>query len=46
MRQKQKALDTVELEIKVIDEQLEQINIVKDAFHGDWNYVIFSPLKK
>jgi len=31
-----------ELSIKVTDEELAQINIVKDAFHGDWNYVILS----
>ena len=29
-----------ELGIKVTDEEIEQINIVKDAFHGDWNYAI------
>jgi transposase len=29
-----------ELGIKVTDEELAQINITKDAFHGDWNYAI------
>ena len=27
--------------IKVTDEELEQVNIVKDSFHGEWNYTIF-----
>jgi len=29
-----------ELGIKVTDEELAAINIVRDNFHGDWNYVI------
>jgi len=29
-----------ELGIKVTDEELATINIVRDEFHGDWNYVI------
>jgi transposase len=29
-----------ELGIKVTDEELAAINIVRDDFHGDWNYVI------
>lgn len=27
--------------IKVTDEELEQVNIVKNSFHGEWNYTIF-----
>jgi rRNA processing protein Gar1 len=30
------------LGIKVTDKELAQINIVKDVFHGDWNYAILS----
>ena len=30
--------------IKVSDKELEKINIKKDEFHGEWNYVI-SPIK-
>lgn len=30
-----------ESEIKVTDEELEQVNIVKNNFHGEWNYTIF-----
>jgi len=26
--------------IKVSDEEMKNINLVKDAFHGEWNYVI------
>lgn len=26
--------------IKVSDEEMEQINIQKDTFHGEWNYII------
>jgi hypothetical protein len=26
--------------IKVTDEELKQINIIPDAFHGEWNYTI------
>ena len=26
--------------IKVSDQELEQINIRRDKFHGDWNYEI------
>ena len=31
--------------IKVSDEQLEQVNLKKHKFHGDWNYTIY-PSKK
>lgn len=30
--------------IKISDEELHQVNITKDNFHGEWNYII-SPLK-
>jgi len=35
-------LDTNEYEIgiKVSDEEFEKINIIKNEFHGDWNYTI------
>ena len=26
--------------IKVIDKDFKKINIVKDSFHGEWNYTI------
>ncbi len=26
--------------IKVIDKNFKKINIVKDSFHGEWNYTI------
>jgi hypothetical protein len=26
--------------IKVSDEKLRQVNIVRDKFHGEWNYAI------
>jgi hypothetical protein len=26
--------------IKVTDDELKQLNIVADAFHGEWNYTI------
>jgi hypothetical protein len=26
--------------IKVTDEELKQINIIPEAFHGEWNYTI------
>ncbi|HKQ60667.1 MAG TPA: ISAzo13 family transposase, partial [Candidatus Polarisedimenticolaceae bacterium] len=26
--------------IKISDAQLAQVNLVRDAFHGDWNYII------
>jgi hypothetical protein len=26
--------------IKVTDEEMEKINIKKDEFHGEWNYII------
>ncbi|MDR3361726.1 MAG: hypothetical protein LBO64_02630, partial [Desulfovibrio sp.] len=29
-----------ELGTKVTDEEFADINITRDAFHGDWNYVI------
>jgi hypothetical protein len=31
-----------ELGTKVIDEELTELNITGDSFHGDWNYA-FSP---
>jgi len=27
--------------IKVTDEELAQVHIQKNAFHGEWNYTIF-----
>lgn len=29
-----------ELGTKVTDEELATVNIVRDSFHGDWNYSI------
>jgi hypothetical protein len=29
-----------EKKIKITDEEFEKINVQKDNFHGDWNYVI------
>jgi hypothetical protein len=29
-----------ELGTKVTDEELAGLNITRDAFHGDWNYII------
>jgi len=29
-----------ELGIKITDEELAALNITRDAFHGDWNYVV------
>jgi hypothetical protein len=26
--------------IKVTDEELEKLNIVAEAFHGEWNYTV------
>jgi len=26
--------------VKVTDEEMEKINIVRNDFHGDWNYII------
>ena len=26
--------------IKVSDEEMESINIIRNSFHGDWNYCI------
>ncbi len=26
--------------LKVTDDELEQINISRDDFHGEWNYII------
>ena len=31
--------------VKVTDEEMEKLNILRDAFHGDWNYTI-RPQKK
>ena len=33
---------TYELGTKVTDEEIAAINIVRDGFHGDWNYKILS----
>jgi transposase len=33
---------TYELGTKVTDEEIAEINIVRDSFHGDWNYKILS----
>ena len=32
--------------IKISDEQMAQINLHKDAFHGEWNYMIASEGQK
>jgi hypothetical protein len=32
--------DKYELGTKVTDEELATINITRDIFHGDWNYLI------
>jgi hypothetical protein len=29
-----------ELGIKASDKELAELNITRDAFHGDWNYII------
>jgi hypothetical protein len=29
-----------ELGTKVTDEELAELSITRDAFHGDWNYII------
>ncbi|WP_448873457.1 ISAzo13-like element transposase-related protein, partial [Desulfobulbus propionicus] len=26
--------------IKISDKEFQQVNIVRDAFHGEWNYTI------
>jgi len=26
--------------IKVLDEEMELVNITKDKFHGEWNYTV------
>ena len=37
----QKDLNKYEKGIKISDKQLSRINIIKDEFHGEWNYVIY-----
>jgi hypothetical protein len=40
-------LQTVKLEpkgIKVTDEEMEELNIIRNDFHGDWNYEILPRL--
>jgi hypothetical protein len=32
--------NSYELGLKVTDEELSRLNLVRDTFHGDWNYVI------
>ena len=32
--------NTYEKWIKVPDEDFKKINIIKDEFHGEWNYII------
>ena len=32
--------------IKISDKELESINLKKNEFHGNWNYTIFSSLKR
>ena len=41
------ALDTNKYEkgIKIDDEQMDSINIIRNGFHSDWNYIIKSQLK-
>jgi len=29
------------LGVKISDEQLQVLNLVRDSFHGDWNYIVF-----
>jgi hypothetical protein len=36
-----KDLNKYEKGIKISDRQLSRINIIKDEFHGEWNYVIY-----
>jgi hypothetical protein len=31
--------------IKVTDKEMAQLNIIRDAFHGEWNYVIYPQMK-
>ena len=40
-------LDTNKYEkvIKIDDKQMDSINIIRNEFHGDWNYIIKSQLK-
>lgn len=40
-------LDTNKYEkgIKIEDEQMERINIIKNKYHGEWNYTIKSVIK-
>jgi len=38
--------NTYEKGIKVSDKEFKQINIVKDNFHGEWNYTILPNLDK
>ena len=33
--------NTYELGTKVTDEELSKLNLIRDKFHGDWNYVIY-----
>ena len=37
----QKDLNEYKRGIKISDKRLSRINILKDEFHGEWNYVIF-----
>ena len=30
---------------EITDEELEKINLIKDEFHGNWNYTIGSRTK-
>ncbi|MDR0663519.1 MAG: hypothetical protein LBF80_05525, partial [Spirochaetaceae bacterium] len=32
--------NTYELGTKITDEEFAELNITRDVFHGDWNYMI------
>jgi len=38
--------ETYESGIKVSDDVLNSVNIVRDGFHGEWNYRVFHKFEK